>query len=120
MDVIKIRIGLGGTTYVFFLKPASVAEEAELLDKFAALEDAEDKEARGYEVLKDFVANISAQVPEKTVIEKGKEKKIKFDSPVALSVIEKEFAEQTAANDRILNTLVNAYRSRLMPTVDFL
>ena len=120
MDIIKIGIGFGDTKYVFHLKPATVAEESALIDKFTALEDVPDKEDQEFGILREFVADLSAKVPEKTIIENGKSKEITFDSPVALTVVEKEFAERTVANERILNSLVNAYRSRLVPTVDFL
>ena len=118
--LITLGCGYNEELTIFSLRSISIADENKFTARFAEIKDTETAERKSqleYEILVDGLAS---WVAEPLTVKKGKEVTPLYDSDLsAADSVRKFFEGKTDDKERLANSIVLQFRSKLQPDVVF-
>lgn len=120
-STLTLAIGWGATRLVFCLRMITIEEERLYYKSFADISDSASPEEKEYAILVDSVAKWSEKVPEIYNVQGPKDRQ-PFNPSITVpaDAVRELFAERTVLNERLINSLMSAYRDKLTPDISFL
>lgn len=118
---IKIGVGYGDDITFFHLRHISMSEESKFTSKFNFGDlPAEERAEKEHETLVDAIASWSTQGPTKKAVKEGKSiDELIYPEMPSADAVRKFFSDTEYDAERLVNSLMLTYRSRLQPSVVF-
>jgi hypothetical protein len=117
-----IEVGYGNERVIIFPRMCSVSEQEEFDLRFTEIGAGSEKHAQEFALCKAILAEISLEVPQKSVkeITGWKKSPLVENAETPAEAINVYFAEMSMESERIVRTLYRLYTSSLQPDASFL